>query len=251
MSLFDKATKIAPKSTGKAKTDKKEIAIAGIQALAEIKAMMASLEAASKTIETEIKAAGFQEFLDMDTVVRPESFKGIDGLASASVEMRKRGTNSSLNEDECNVLEQLGLTPFKQIVTTEMFGINPIFAVDTTLMGKVSKALEKIVPEGFIVLQEESSKMVVNDELLDAAFKLKDGDKRKVALEIVTTMALKPKLNAEYDMKGLFNAIKLYLEPESEEIVEAPVVKIDPVVVLEAEGAALITKKPRKIKIAA
>ena len=253
MDLFAKATKIAPKATGKAKTDKKEIAIAGIQSLAEIKAMMTSLEAAAKTIETEIKTAGFAEFLAMETTVRPESFKGTDGLATASVEMRKRGTNSALNGDECNVLEQLGLKPFKQVITTEMFGINPVFAADKTLMGKVSKALEKIVPEGFIVLQEEASKMVVDDTLLDAAFKLVDEDKRKVALEIVTTMALKPKLDAEYDMSKLFDNVKAYLEPVGEEVVEAPVAKVDPVVALEAEGAALVAagKKSRKAKTTA
>jgi len=248
MNLFEKATKVPAKATGKAKTDKQEIAIAGIESLAQIKAMMANLEAVAKTLETDIKAAGFQEFLDMETNVRPESFKGIDGLASASVEMRKRGTNSALNEDECSVLKQLGLSPFKQIVTTEMFGINPEFAKDKVLMTKVSKALEKIVPEGFIVLQEEVSKMVVDDNLIDAAFKMKDADKRKVALEIVTTMALKPKLSADYDMSKLSADVDALLKPAAEEVVEA-----NPVAKLEAEGVDLISKAKsvRKTKAAA
>ena len=201
MSIFAKAKAVPTTKTAAAKKTKQEIAINGIQNLAEIKAMMLSLEAVAATLEGQIKDAGFEEFLSMDTKVRPESFKGVDGLASASVEMRKRGTNSALNADEVEALEALGLKPFKQVVTTEMYGINPDFAADAKLMEKVSKALEKIVPEGFIVLQEEKSKMVVNDELLDAAFKLEEG--RAQALAIVTTMALKPKLNAEYDMSQL------------------------------------------------
>lgn len=244
MSLFAKATVISAKTTGKAKNDRKEIALAGIQTLAEIEAMLKSLEAAKATIASEIKSAGFAEFLDMETTTCPESFKGIDGEATCSVEMRKRGTNSALNDDEVDVLEKLGLKPFKQIVTQQMFGINPVFAADEALMNKVSKALEKIVPEGFIVLQEEASKMVVNDELLDAAFKMCDPDARKAALEIVTTMALKPKLNAEYDMSKLVENVNSFLNPADEEIV---VVTPD-VSALEAEGAALIAKPKRAVK---
>lgn len=228
MSIFAKATKIAAKPAAAKKT-KQEIAIAGIQSLAEIKAMMTSLAAAAATIEGEIKEAGFTEFLNMETAVRPESFKGVDGQATCSVEMRQRGTNSALNADEVAILEGLGLTPHKQVITTEMFGINPAFAADEKLMAKVSKALEKIVPEGFIVLQEEVSKMVVNDKLLDAAFKLEEG--REEALRIVTTMALKPKLNAEYDMENLATAVSSYLAPEE----------------VEAEGVAEIAKSTKKV----
>jgi hypothetical protein len=202
MSIFAKAKAAQVAKTSAAKKTKHEIAIAGIQNLAEIKAMMASLAAVAATLEGSIKDAGFNEFLAMETQVRPESFKGVDGQASASVEMRKRGTNSALNADEVAVLENFGLTPFKQVVTVEMFGINPAFAADSKLMNKVSKALEKIVPEGFIVVQAEESKMVVNDDLLEAAFKL-EGDDRAEALRIVTTMALKPKLEASYDMNQL------------------------------------------------
>lgn len=244
MSLFAKATVIATKPTGKARADKKEIALAGIQTLAEIEAMLKSLEAAKATIAGEIKEAGFAEFLEMETSVRPESFKGIDGQATCSVEMRKRGTNSALNDDEVNVLEKLGLMPFKQVITQQMFGINPVFAADEALMNKVSKALEKIVPVGFIVLQEEVSKKVVNDELLDDAFKMTDPEARKAALQIVTTMALKPKLNAEYDMSKLSANVNSYLSPVDEEIV---VVKPD-TSALEAEGAALIAKPKRAAK---
>lgn len=208
--LFSRAKTIQTTKTATTKKAKQEIAIAGIQSLAEVKAMMQSLEALALTLEGEIKEAGFSEFLDMETQVRPESFKGIDGEATCSVEMRKRGTNSALNEDEITVLTNHGLKPFKQIITTEMFCINPAYAGNETLMNKVSKAIEKIVPEDFIMLQEERSKMVVDDSLLDSAFKL-EGDARIEALRLCTTMALKPKLNAEYKMELLQkNVAKLF-----------------------------------------
>jgi len=222
MTLFAKAKAVTAKPTAAAKKTKQEIAISGIQKLAEMKAMMASLEAAAKTLEGDIKEAGFGEFLNMSGSVRPESFKGIDGKASCSVEMRKRGTNSALNEAEVEVLESLGLKPFEQVITTEMYGINPAYAGNEELMGKVSAALEEIVPEDFFVLQEGVSKKVVDDALCDAAFQMPAGDNRAKAVRIVTTMALKPKLNADYNMATLASTVAGYMAPaEEEEIAEA------------------------------
>lgn len=236
MSLFAKAKTIETKVPGRPKATKHEIAIAGIQQLAEIKAMMDSLAAVAKTIETDVKTAGFGEFLKMETKVKPDSFRGTDGMASASVEMRKRGTNSALNADEVEQLEGLGLTPHKEVITVEMFGINPEFAKDLKLMERVSKALEKIVPEDFIVHQAEASKLVVSDAVLDAAFALEHGSmERETALSICTTMALKPKLEDNYPMNELSARVAKYLAPESN------------VEELEAEGAKLVVEaaKPK------
>ena len=220
MTLFAKAKAVTAKPTAAAKKTKQEISLVGIQKLAEMHAMMASLKAASETLAAEIKEQGFGEFLNMTGSVRPESFKGIDGKASCSVEMRKRGTNSALNEAEIEALESYGLTAFEQVTTTEMYGINPAHAGNAELMEKVSAALESIVPEDFFVLQEGVSKKVVDDALCDAAFKL-TGPHRADAVRIVTTMALKPKLNADYNMNTLASTVASYMEPESEEITEA------------------------------
>lgn len=219
--LFAKAKAVPAKPAAAAKKTKQEIQISGIQQLAEMHALMASLKAASDTLAGEIKEQGFGEFLNMTGSVRPESFKGIDGLASCSVEMRKRGTNSALNEAEVEVLKNLGLKPFTQVVTTEMYGINPAYAGDEALMNKVSKALEKLVPEDFFVLQEGVSKQVVDDAMCDAAFQMPAGKNRAEAVRIVTTMALKPKLDAGYPMANLAATVAGYLNSESDEITEA------------------------------
>jgi len=243
MSLFKKAA-VVPAKTPAAKKTKQEVSLSGIQQLSEIKAMMASLAAVAATLEGEIKENGFAEFLKMSGSVRPESFKGVDGFATCSVEMRKRGTNSALNLDEVELLEKMGLLPFKQVVTTEMFGINPKYAGDDALMEKVSAALESIVPEDFIVLQEGVSKFVVDDTLCDAAFQMKNADDRAIAVRMVTTMALKPKLNADYPMENLQANVCAYLAPEDEEITEASVDT------LTAEAVAMIPAT-KKAKVAA
>lgn len=212
MGLFAAAKSLEKKPTGAKKADKKEIPIAKIQQVAEIKALMQTLAGTLESLETEVKTAGFEQFLDMECVGRPESFRGIDGLASASVEMRKRGTNSALNEDEVKLLREHGIEPFEQVVTQEMFGINPAYAGDEALMQRVEKALVKVagLPADFIVKQEKVSKLVVTDEMLDLAFKKRD----RTVLQITTCMALKPKLNAEYPMEKLFDNVKSIVQPE-------------------------------------
>lgn len=208
--LFAKAKSIEKAPTAKAKPEKKEIPLAKLQQLCEIKALMQTLEGACKSLESEVKLAGFEEFIKMDTVGRPESFRGTDGMASASVEMRKRGTNSALNEDEVKLLREHGIEPFSQEVTKQLFAINPKYAEDENLLAKVEKALAKIVPEDFIVQQEGVNKYVVTDEMLDLAFKKRD----RTVLEITTCMALKPKLNDEYPMASLFDNVKVIVQPE-------------------------------------
>ena len=209
--MFAKAKQLDKPATAAKKPAKKELPVAQIQKVAEIKALMQTLAATLETLETEVKNDGFEMFLEMDSVGRPESFRGIDGMASASVEMRKRGTNSALNEDECKTLRELGIEPFEQVVTREMYGINPVYAEDADLMGRVEKALESVkgLPSDFIVLQAGVTKFVVTDEMADAAYKSRNA----VAVKICTTMALKPKLEAEYPMEKLFDNVREIVQP--------------------------------------
>ena len=210
--MFSTAKKIEAKPTAKAKKDKVQIAVAGLSDLAKLDALIKAATAMKATLETEIKTFGFDQFMDMAGGSRPSSFEGTDGDATASVELRKRGTNSALNEEEVAALQAVGITPFKQVVTNGLFAINPKYAEDETLLGKVEKSLAKIVPDDFIVRQEEVSKLVVSDEILDEAFRTA---KPAPVLAIMTTMALKPKLSEAYDMTKLMDDAKAIMFPET------------------------------------
>jgi predicted secreted Zn-dependent protease len=63
--------------------------------------------------------------------------------------------------------------------------------------------------------------MVVDDACLDGAFKLTDAAQRKTALSICTTMALKPRLNAEYDMTKLAANVGALVNTTNDDIEEA------------------------------
>lgn len=209
MSLLQKAKTLAKPATAAKKAERLQIEISDIEKIAVIEAAIKTMTSTAEALKESVKEAGFQKFIAMATETRPDSFTGIDGKATASVEMRKRGTNSALNEDECNVLRQNGIQPFEQQVTPELFAINPKYATDAALIAKVEKALARIVPEDFFVHQEGVSKMVVSDEMLDEAFKKRNEE----VLRIVTCMALKPKLNQEYDQAGLLDHAKSIVQP--------------------------------------
>jgi hypothetical protein len=217
--MFATAKAIAAKPTAKAKKDKLQIEVSGLADLAKLDALIKAATAMKATLETEIKTFGFDQFMEMAGGTRPSSFEGTDGVATASVELRKRGTNSALNEEEVAALQAAGITPFKQIVTNGLFAINPKYAEDATLLGKVEKSLAKIVPEDFIVRQDEVSKLVVSDEILDEAFRTA---KPAPVLAIMTTMALKPKLSDAYDMKQLLDDAKAIMFPEAKAKVALP-----------------------------
>jgi hypothetical protein len=223
--MFSTAKPISSKPTAKAKQEKQEHTLAGISDIAKLDALIKAATAMKASIETGVKEAGFAIFVESAGGVRPTSFRGVDGDASASVEMRKRGTNSALNDDEANVLREAGYEPFKQIVTNGLFAINPKYAEDGKLLGRVEKALTKIVPDDFIVRQEEVSKLVVSDAILDEAFR-KDAD--AAVLQIMTTMALKPKLNAEYDMASLIDDVSAIMKakPLTVEVLDAPALPV-------------------------
>jgi hypothetical protein len=192
-SLFANAKKVeAPKSKAK-KSDHEEIETSGLLQLAEVDALMKALATIKTTLEQDVKANAFEHFFEEAKKLQkqPPSYRGIDGIASASIEMRKRGANSSLNDEEVALLTENKIPVEKVVSTQRMFGINPAYEHDEKLLALVSKKLEKIVPDDFIVVQEESSRSVVGESTIDAAFKTTNRE----VIEMVTTLAIKSKLD--------------------------------------------------------
>jgi hypothetical protein len=211
-SMFKKAQSIPAEAPKKKKKEKEQILIHGIRPLAILDALIKQASALQETIKAEVNQIGFSHFASLagKLAARPSSFEGHDGDATASVEIRKRSTRSVLTDDEVQILEDAGLTPAEEVIQKHLFAINPKYATDEALLEKVEKALSKIVPEDFIVQQEEIKKKVVSDTMLDEAFK--EGARAEV-LRILTTMALKPKLDAAYDMQNLLKDAIEIMQP--------------------------------------
>jgi hypothetical protein len=212
MSMFKTAKAIETTPAKKAADKKDQVALPGLLHLAEIDALMKSLAGLKTTLEQEVKAEGFDHFFDVaqKTGKRPDNFRGVDGIATASIEMRKRSTASALSEEEQALFEKHNLPTQKVVSVQKLFGINPAFANDDALLEKVSVALEGIVPDNFIVVQEEKFKIVVGDETMDAAFTNKAP---REIIEAITVMAIKPKLEST-DIAKIINDVKGMLLPK-------------------------------------
>lgn len=228
MVSFAKVASLAPaKSAAKAGATRKEIPIDGLEAYANIDAAIKALEGLKATFEPQVKGKAFAEFMTLAAAnnTKPDSFTGVEGIATASMELRKRGTNSALKTEEHALMLKHGFAPTEEIITPELLAINPKYAADTKLLEKVEKALGKVtgLPEDFIVKQEQVSKMVVSEanvtEVFAARPKLAKDDFEAI-VKIVTTQAVKPKL-AETDFTAIMAKIAELLVPADSDVEEA------------------------------
>lgn len=172
MSMFNKAKTIAPAPKAKlGKPAKAEVEIAGIEHLAMIDTLQKTLETVRATLESEVKSAAAERFIAhiKATGQKPDNFTGVEGNGFASLQFRRKSSAYALSEEAVALLRENGIEPHKEVTTPALFAINPAYASDQDLLAKVEKALTKIVPEDFIVQQEEQSKLTATEETLNTA----------------------------------------------------------------------------------
>ena len=193
MSMFSKAKTIAPAPKAKLEKKKQTVEIAGIEHLAMIDALQKTLEALRTTLEFEVKSVASERFTSYvaATGQKPENFTATEGGATASMQFRRKSSAYALSEETVTLLRAHDIEPEKVVSTPALFAINPSYAGDEVLLAKVEKALKKIVPEDFIVAQEEQSKLVATEATLDAAIRAKAP---AAVLQALTTISCGPKL---------------------------------------------------------
>lgn len=192
MSVFANAKTLKPVAKPAAKKkEKEEVTLSGLEDLALIDALIKNLGAVKASLESEVKQQAREVFCQTisETGRKPESFRGVDGDASASVELRKRSTASVLRDEECEALEEAGV-PYETVaVVEELYAFNPNLSQSD--LAKIDKALKSVkgLPEDIIVKQQAVSKRVVSDETLAAVCR---HAKCPELLDLVTVLAIKP-----------------------------------------------------------
>jgi hypothetical protein len=200
--LFKTAKTVEAPATKSSKKTKPSVSLAGLEELAKLDAVIKA------TVETEVKDLAFQMFFKeaQDKAARPDNFRAVDGAAEASIEMRKRSSASPV-VDDLPLFEMHNIPLEKKITTQRLFSINPRYENNDELLEKVSAALEGIVPDDFIMIQEEQSKMIVSDETVDYAFTNKAPEE---IIRAISVLAIKPKLS-ETDISKLIDDVKGYI----------------------------------------
>lgn len=194
MDLFTNAKSLPVE---KKASKKLEVKIPGLAKVAQIDAAIKALSALKELHESSVKETCFSSFASHSA--RPENFRGIDENASASVELRKRSSASALSEDEVKYLTEKNIPTEKKISAPSLFCVNPKYAGDLELLGKVSAALSSIVPEDFFLIQQEKSSTIVTDKSIETAFAIGDHE----AIRMTTLIALKPKIEGDLSVSQI------------------------------------------------
>ncbi len=214
MGMFEKkeaAAKPAPKKKGK---EKLQINLEALRQYTILDAVIKQATALQSTLKGEINEASFSTFTGLvgKAAERPSSFEGVSTGVTASLEVRKRSSASVLTDAEVELLKENDIVAEEKVITPFHFYINPAHVNNKDLLAKVEKALAKIVPEDFIQQQDEVKKFVVNDTMLDEAFK--NGAPEEV-LRVLTTLAVKAKFTEDYDQNNVVRDAFEIMQPGS------------------------------------
>lgn len=254
MSLFQNAVKLPTNDTKAKSKDRGDVVqLDGLEEIAKINAVSKTFETlyeeASTSMKDEVISDMFYGAMIKDGKF-PENFKAEDGIASASIECRKRGENQPFSEDEEEVLADHGLVAERKIVKQELWAINPKYATDKVVMKKIETLLKGKVPDDLFAYQAEESKAVVTPKLLEEACAKKAKLPKEVFL-MLSTLAIKPKLEVT-DLKALFSEMKtlLGIDEEDEEVIRKSPVKKATKAVLSGKVTTTAKKKTSKKAVA-
>jgi len=210
--MFARAATVNAKSNQP--KDKKAVhEIKELEAYATVCELMEALKTAKDNIHSRICRRMKDIFLTENRLTRrrPENIKIVEGIASASGEMRKRGENSGLTEAQVEMLTQLGL-PTGTVGVPATFILNPAYAGNMELLAKLASV--KGIPADCFLKQESTTKVVVTEETLTAA--AAEPAKFAAAIDIICTLAIKAKLE-RFDLEKAIDQAKAIVMGDQEE----------------------------------
>jgi hypothetical protein len=209
-SMFDTAKTLGETKTTK-KSTKQDIGVEGLKEYASICAIEKVLKTFKEVSRVAIDESMTKHFVDVaiDTKKRPDNFKGVDGNASASCELRQRSSASGLNDMEQETLRRHGIKTKVVEDKVETFVINPAYVADQKLLMKISTILakDKSIPDDLFLKQESNKKVVVDEDGFAEVFS-KSREALNELLPVVATLAVKPKLDGVDAVREAFDVVK-------------------------------------------
>lgn len=216
--MFATAKTLKTGTASKAKKEAAEVHIEGIEAVAALDAVIKSLKALQETYAAQAKGNMTAEFIKLGLAKggRPANFRGTEGIASASCEMRARSSASPFQSDEVAMLDEAEIPT--QVLTdgVETFGINPEHLKNDEMLRVMEKALQPLVAKGklptdLFVKLEPPKRTVLAEGAVDVLFTRSPETVRKL-LPVVTTMAIKPTLGKDTKTADAFALVEKLME---------------------------------------
>lgn len=218
---FANAKSVPAKAPKSKKPELETVEVEGMEAVASLKVVIDSLKAIhdSKMAEVKERMVAYFATTGIKTKKGPANFRGVEGEASASCELRRRAVTSPLTEDEITLCAAHNVPVEEVIDTVETYIINPEYLNDPAVMGAVEAALKKAkgIPADLFMKQEEKKKTVVADGCFDALFgsKLTKAD-AEAMLGVIGVPAVKATLNSDNIADAFAVAQRLLVPVEAE-----------------------------------
>ncbi len=185
----------APASGGKAKP--KEVQIAGLATVAAFKKLGDTIQTLHDTARISVDAQVREYFVTEGAVkgTKPANIRGVDGNASGSCQANKRTVTSALTPEQCEVLDayKISYDTVQDRPETFIFNQDRLpWVIENA--ATISKSLEKIPGYSGDLIQKQvaTTKHVVSEETLTQVFALKDEEKLRLLVPLVTTVSVKP-----------------------------------------------------------
>lgn len=172
--------------------------LSAVQALGAIKVVMAMLTAAETEIKNGVKNGPMLDYFVTEgcaTKSQPDNVDGYFNQHTATLQLRKRGTNMAMSDEEIAVCQEhnVPLTTLPaplQFNSVYMAGGN---SYDANKIGKLEAAIGKLIANGDlpldIIVRGGAEKTVTTDNSIATVFRMSDNIAR-VLLPIVSVMAV-------------------------------------------------------------
>jgi hypothetical protein len=203
--LFNNDVKAAKVAKPSSKPKAVEVALPGMLQLARLDALIKSFAGLKAKVESKVKDSMTDYFVrvGMELSKQPENFKGIEGLANGSCQLKIRSTASYLTDEERALLDAHKISTVKVTSQVETFIINPAYGTNMEILSKVSALLEAAaeageIPSDLFQKQDAVESYVVDKDAINQVFALKGGKKPgdrerliRALLPVVSSLAVK------------------------------------------------------------
>lgn len=166
-----------------------EVEIEGLKKVAALKLVADQIKNEADMRAEEVKAKAIEHYVDLmvETGRKPESFVGVEDNASASCEIRKRGSNLSISEETAQKLVASGVSVEKKIKVEQRLVINPNLGNDELV--KIKKVLDSNAETKnmqIVMVQPEEFTYVTTENTID---ELASTRQRELIAELVEAVA--------------------------------------------------------------
>ena len=216
------ATATKKTSVAKAKREPNRQTVEGLQHYAAFVAIEKGIAALKDADAAAIKGELEQQFIEAgcDLGRTPENFHGIEGMATASLQLRRKTIKSPLDAMQVRAMAAHKV-PVKRIAAT--FQIAEKYMDDMAILDKLNKALAKAGLPTDLFEQNNEERHVVTDETIDAIFKRGTKVAQKlIPMAAIVTVSTQWNGSFAQALDETYNELDAY-EVEAKTIEAAPV----------------------------